>query len=91
LSTVVLINVIQYPTSPIAFWASLFPFTSPLIMVARIALQPPHPWELALSIGLLAATIWGMAWLCGRIYRVGVLMYGKKPTLPEILKWIKYA
>jgi len=47
--------------------------------------------QIALSIGLMLATIYGMILLCGRIYRVGILMYGKKPTLPEIMKWIKYA
>ena len=48
-------------------------------------------WQIALSIVLMIATIYAMIWLCGRIYRVGILMYGKKPNLPEILKWIKYA
>ncbi|MBZ5530272.1 MAG: ABC transporter permease [Acidobacteriia bacterium] len=91
LAVIIMVNIIQYPSSPLAFWASLFPFTSPLIMLTRLALQPPHTWEIALSIALLVAAVFGCAWLCGRIYRVGILMYGKKPTLPEILKWIKYA
>jgi ABC-2 type transport system permease protein len=91
LSVVVIMQVFQYPNSPLAFWFSLFPFTSPLVMFTRIAMQTP-PWpQIALSIGLLLATIYGMVWLCGRIYRVGILMYGKKPNLPEIMKWIKYA
>ena len=91
LSVIIMVNIIQYPTSPLAFWASLFPFTSPLIMLTRLALQPPHLWEIALSIGLLLGAIYVSSWLCARIYRVGILMYGKKPTLPEIIKWIKYA
>jgi ABC-2 type transport system permease protein len=91
LSAIIMVNIIQYPASPLAFWASLFPFTSPLIMLTRLALQPPYWWEIALSIALLMAAVYGCAWLCGRIYRVGILMYGKKPTLPEIVKWIKYA
>jgi ABC-2 type transport system permease protein len=60
-------------------------------MFTRIAMQQPPWWQIGLSIGLMVATIYGMVLLCGRIYRVGILMYGKKPTLPEIMKWIKYA
>jgi ABC-2 type transport system permease protein len=60
-------------------------------MYARIVLQMPPWYELAGSIALLAVTIWGVVLLCGKIYRVGILMYGKKPTLPEIVKWVKYA
>jgi ABC-2 type transport system permease protein len=93
LSIIVIMQIFQHPSSPMAFWGSMFPFTAPLVMLTRIAMQtpPPAPWEIALSIGLTVATIYGMVWLCGRIYRVGILMYGKKPTLPEIMKWIKYA
>lgn len=91
LSIVIMVNVIQYPGSVLAFWASMFPLTAPLIMFTRIALQTPVWWQIALSISILVLTVWGFAFLCARIYRVGVLMYGKKPTLPEIMKWIKYA
>jgi len=95
LSVVVIMQVFQHPNSPLAFWGSLFPFTAPLVMFTRIAMQQGPlreiAWEIAASIGLMLATIYGMIWLCGRIYRVGILMYGKKPTLPEIMKWIKYA
>ena len=95
LSVVVIMQVFQHPNSPLAFWGSLFPFTAPLVMFTRIAMQQGPlrdiAWQIALSIGLMLATIYGMIWLCGRIYRVGILMYGKKPTLPEIMKWIKYA
>jgi ABC-2 type transport system permease protein len=93
-SVVIMINVIQNPASQIAVWASVFPFTAPLIMFVRIAVlgaQGPPEWQIALSVALLVATTYGLVVLCGRIYRVGILMYGKKPTLPEILKWIKYA
>ena len=92
-SVIILIQVLQNQSTPLAFWASLFPFTAPLIMFTRIALDPravPVP-QIILSIALLVATICGLAILCGRIYRVGILMYGKKPTLPEIMKWIKYS
>ncbi len=92
LSVIFIVNIFQHPSSPIAMFGSLFPFTAPLVMFSRIAIQPETPlWQIALSIGLMVATIYGMIWLCGRIYRVGILMYGKKPNLPEIMKWIKYA
>jgi ABC-2 type transport system permease protein len=92
-SVIILVQVLQNPSTPLALWASLFPFTAPLIMFTRIALDPTAVpvWQIILSIVLLVATIFGLAILCGRIYRVGILMYGKKPTLPEIMKWIKYA
>ncbi len=95
LSIVIITQVFQYPNSSLAFWGSLFPFSAPLVMFARIAMQPTSlwdiAWQIALSIVLMLGTIYGMIWLCGRIYRVGILMYGKKPNLPEIMKWIKYA
>ncbi|HWR34883.1 MAG TPA: ABC transporter permease [Clostridia bacterium] len=83
--------VIRQPNSATSFWLSLFPFTSPLIMFVRIVVQQPPLWQIFLSIGILAVSIYGMVALCSRIYRVGILMYGKRPTLPELLKWIKYA
>lgn len=92
LAVIVLVNIILHPGTPLSFWASMFPLTSPLIMFTRIALEPTIPgWQIALSLFLLGATIWGLLVLCGRIYRIGILMYGKKPTLPEIVKWIHYA
>jgi ABC-2 type transport system permease protein len=95
LSIVVIMQVFQHPNSQLAFWGSMFPFTAPLVMFTRIAMQTGSlwdiAWEIALSIGIMVATIYGMVVLCGRIYRIGILMYGKKPTLPEIMKWIKYA
>jgi ABC-2 type transport system permease protein len=92
LAVVFIFNIFQHPNSPIAVFGSLFPFTSPLVMFGRVAMQPDVPWwHIALSIALLVGTIYAMVLLCGRIYRVGILMYGKKPNLPEILKWIKYA
>ena len=91
LSVFVIVNIFQHPASSLAFWGSMFPFTAPLVMFTRIAMQQPPVWQIALSIGLMVATIYGMVVLCSRIYRVGILMYGKKPNLPEIMKWIKYA
>jgi ABC-2 type transport system permease protein len=83
--------VIRDPNTPLAFWTSIFPLTAPILMFVRIAVQTPPLWQILLSITLQVLAICGMVWVCARIYRVGILMYGKRPTLPEILKWIKYA
>jgi ABC-2 type transport system permease protein len=83
--------VIRQPNSPLSMWMSLVPFFAPILMYMRIVVQAPPWWQIALSVGLLAATVWGIIALCSRIYRVGILMYGKRPTLPEIIKWVKYA
>jgi ABC-2 type transport system permease protein len=83
--------ILRAPDSPVAFWTSMIPFLSPLLMYLRIAVGPPPLWQITLSLFLLIATIAAILVLCARIYRVGVLMYGKRPTLPEILKWLKYA
>lgn len=93
LAIVFITNIFTHPNSGIAVFGSLFPFTAPLVMFSRIAMQGGDTpgWQIGLSIALMLATIYGMVWLCARIYRVGILMYGKKPNLPEILKWIKYA
>jgi ABC-2 type transport system permease protein len=93
LAIIFIANMLQHPNSSIALFGSLFPFTSPLVMFSRISMQQGQipGWQIALSIALMVATIYAMVWLCGRIYRVGILMYGKKPNLPEIMKWIKYA
>lgn len=77
------------PSSPIAFWTSMIPLTSPMVMVARIPFGIPA-WEIALSLVLLIAGFIGLVWCAGRIYRVGIFMYGKKPTPKELLKWITY-
>jgi ABC-2 type transport system permease protein len=79
------------PNDPIVVVLSLFPFSTPLVMYARVVLGAAPPWQIALSIVLTMLTVLAVIWLCGRIYRVGVLMYGKRPTLPEIIKWIRYA
>jgi ABC-2 type transport system permease protein len=79
------------PNDPLVVALSLFPFSTPLVMYARIVLGAAPTWQIALSIALTATTVAGVIWLCARIYRVGVLMYGKKPNLPEIIKWIRYA
>lgn len=90
-SALIMTSVLQSPNSTVAVWASIFPLTAPLNMFLRIAVQTPPMWQIFLSIGLMLATTVALAQLCARIYRVGILMYGKRPTLPEIVKWIKYA
>jgi ABC-2 type transport system permease protein len=91
LSVFMLSSVVKTPDAPIVAWLSMFPFFAPVLMYARIVLQTPPTWQIALSLTLLIATIAGFLVLCARIYRVGVLIYGKRPNLPEILKWLKYA
>jgi ABC-2 type transport system permease protein len=70
---------------------SLVPFFSPLLMNLRISIGSPRPWEIWLSFALMGVTIVAILWVSSRIYRVGILMYGKKPNLPEILRWLKYS
>jgi ABC-2 type transport system permease protein len=79
----------QNPDGPLAFWASLIPLTSPIVMMTRLPYEVPW-WELVLSLVLLAAAVILIIQLAAKIYRVGILMYGKKPTYGEIVKWLKY-
>jgi ABC-2 type transport system permease protein len=78
------------PNGGVAVFASLFPFTSPLAMFLRTSMGQPPGWQVALSILLLIISTVAIAWLAGRVYRVGILMYGKKPTIPEIVRWMRY-
>jgi ABC-2 type transport system permease protein len=89
LSLIVMQNIIQNPQSTMAVWFSIIPFTAPVAMMARIPFGLPV-WQLLLSMALLVATIFGTVWLAGRIYRVGLLMYGKKVSYRELLKWLFY-
>ena len=79
------------PNGGLAMALSFFPFTAPLMMFMRISVQTPPLWQIGLSVALLLSTIWAVAWFAGRVYRVGILMYGKKPTLPEIVRWVRQA
>ena len=83
--------IIRQPDSPAAFWLSIVPFFGPILMPVRISMQTPPLWQIGLSIGVMLATMYVVLAITSRIYRVGVLMYGKRPTLPEIMKWLKYA
>lgn len=81
--------VIENPDSPLAFWLSMIPFFSPILMPARLPFDPPL-WEVLLSGTILILSALFFIWLAGRIYRVGILMYGKKVTLKELAKWLFY-
>ncbi len=83
--------VMNNPTGGVALFFSLFPFTASLIMFLRTALSEPPVWQILLSITLMLGTTAALAWFAGRIYRVGILMYGKKPTIPEIIRWARYS
>ena len=89
LALLVMITVINDPNSQMAFWFSMIPFTSPVVMMARIPYGIPL-WEVILSLAILYASFTAMVWLAAKIYRVGIFMYGKKPTFKELYKWIRY-
>jgi len=82
--------ILRNPNSTLSVVLSLIPFFSPVLMFMRICLQQPPAWQIGLSVVLMLATILCAVWLAAKIYRVGILMYGKRPTLPEIAKWLKY-
>lgn len=81
--------ILNNPSSALAFWISVIPFTSPMAMMARLPYGVPG-WEIALSLVLLYLSFVFMIWLCGKIYRVGIFMYGKKPTVVELIRWARY-
>ena len=83
------ISVIENPDGPVGFWMSMIPFTSPIAMMARIS-YGVSTWELILSIVILLITVFAMVWFAAKIYRIGILMYGKKPSFKEWLRWIRY-
>ncbi len=80
--------VIRDPNSTLSFWASIAPFFAPITMPVRILAETPPFWQIALSIGINAIAIVFLVWLASRVYRVGMLMYGKRATIPEVWKWI---
>lgn len=83
--------VLQKPDSPFAIVLSLIPFFTPILMMARITATDVPLWQIGLSIVLMLGTFYAVVGVAAKIYRVGVLMYGKKPTLSEILKWTRYS
>jgi len=86
-----LFPIIRSPNSPLAFWASMFPFLAPITMMVRITTETPPAWQIFLSLAIGFATVVGLVWLTSRVYRVGMLMYGKKASIPEVWRWVKQA
>lgn len=80
---------IENPDGPLAFWCSFIPFTSPIVMMIRMPYDIPI-WQNILSLFLLYGTALGCVWVSGKIYRIGILMYGKKPSIKEIIRWVNY-
>ncbi len=85
----VMINTINNPEGSLAFWFSMIPLTSPVVMMVRIPFHPAA-WEILLSAGILIITFLGSTWMAGKIYRTGILMYGKKASYKELWKWLRY-
>jgi ABC-2 type transport system permease protein len=91
LSFSMILLVINDSNSAWSIAASFFPPTAPIIMFLRMASQIPPLWQFAVSISLMILSIWGVLWMSSRLYRVGILMYGKRATLPELLRWLRYS
>jgi ABC-2 type transport system permease protein len=89
IAIMIMIHTFRYPDSSLSFWASMIPFTSPVIMVARIPFGVPL-WQILLSLTVLIASFAAMLHISAKIYGTGILMYGKKPSFKEIIKWLKY-
>jgi ABC-2 type transport system permease protein len=88
---ILLTYVIRQPNAPLSMWMSMVPFFAPILMYVRVLVERPPMWQIGLCVALLLITMYGVLALCSRIYRVGILMYGKRPTLPEIVKWLRYS
>jgi ABC-2 type transport system permease protein len=79
----------QNPDGPLAFWCSMIPFTSPIVMMVRLPFGVPA-WQIAISLAILVLSFIGTTWMAGKIYRTGILMYGKKASWKEMWKWVRY-
>ena len=91
LSFALILAVINDSNSVWSIAASFFPPTAPVIMFLRMAVEIPPAWQFAVSISLLVASVWGVLLISARLYRIGILMYGKRATLPELLRWLRYS
>ena len=91
LSFAMIMLIINDSNSVGAVAASFFPPCTPIIMFLRMGSEIPPAWQFAVSIILMLLSIWGVLWVSSKMYRVGILMYGKRATLPEILRWIRYS
>ena len=88
LSVIVMMSVFNDPNSPLAFWASMIPFTSPIVMIARVPFGIPT-WEIVVSLLVLYASFIAVVWLAARIFRIGIFMHGKRPSWSELWRWIR--
>ncbi|MBR5484756.1 MAG: ABC transporter permease [Alistipes sp.] len=88
LALILAMSVFNDPNSTLAFWGSIIPFTSPVVMMARVPFGIPT-WQIVLSLVLLYTSVVAMAWAAGKIYRVGIFMHGKKPSFKELMSWIR--
>lgn len=88
ISIIVMMSVFNDPNSPLAVWSSMIPFTSPIVMMARIPFGIPT-WEIILSLVLLYATFLFTTWLAAKIFRVGIFMHGKRPSWSELWQWVR--
>ena len=92
LALFVAMSVMQNPESSLVFWFSLIPFFSPIVMMARIPFMAPDQyWQIAVSMGLMIVTFLAFVWMAAKIYRTGILMYGKKASWKEMWKWLRYS
>jgi len=92
IALMVAMGTMQNPESPLAFWCSLIPLTSPIVMMARIPfMSQGQYWEIAVSMLIMIVTFIGFVWMAAKIYRTGILMYGKKTSWKEMWKWLRYS
>jgi ABC-2 type transport system permease protein len=90
LALMVAMGTMQNPESSLSFWCSLIPLTSPIVMMARIPFGVPY-WQIAVSMVLMVVTFMGFVWMAAKVYRTGILMYGKKTSWKEMWKWLRYS
>ena len=83
--------LLKNPNAPWVVFVSIFPPTAPLVMIPRMGLAAVPIWQVGLSVLLLLLTIWAVLWFASRLYRIGILMYGKRATLPELVRWLRYS
>lgn len=88
-ASLVMLLAIRDPSGPMVQVLSFVPFFTPLLMAVRLCVLPPPLWEIVVTIVILVLSVAGVTWLSGRIFRVGLLMYGKRPNLPELIKWVR--
>jgi ABC-2 type transport system permease protein len=89
ISIIMALSLGQRPDTALAIWLSHFPFFSPILMFTRVQVLTPPLWEILLNVAVLLATIAGTTWVAGRVFRVGILMTGKRATIPELLRWVR--